>query len=724
MAETAVIIDDMPETQDADRALTIDDILKVDNVAEYLDDALLGRIGQDVTRDYQIDIDSRKDWEQRYKRALDVAMQVRKAKTFPWPGAHNVKYPLLTVAAIQFQARAYPAIVDGSNLVKARVLGQDDGTPVMVNGPQGPQPAMQQTPDGPAPIWKIPPGAKQDRADRVSQHMTWQLLYRMEDWEEDTDRLLLMLPIVGCVFRKTYYDPICATNVSQMVPADDFVVNYWTKSLSTCPRMTHVLRLYPHEAQERIASGLWRKVPLESRPDDDKADPNDDTAPIRFYEQHRLIDLDGDGYPEPYIVTTTEDGAIARITAGFSADDVKVANGRILRIERRQYFTKYGFIPAPDGSFYDIGFGTLLDDISAAIDNVLNQILDAGALANAQGGFVGSGVNIKSGDMRFRLGEWKRLDTSGMSLKDSIYPLQLPGPSAVLFQLLGMLIEAAKQITSVQDILTGGPATAQTATTTLNQVEQGMKVFTGIYKRIHRAFRQELKILYGLNRDYLQDEEYFNLADTPGVVERKDYESKDLDIVPVSDPGMASDMQKLAKAQYLAVFNGNPLINQEESIRRQLEAASIPDIKALMTVPQAQPDPKLLLDAAKMHMDRDESMATIRSKDAASVASIATAAGTLAEMGIITDAATLAGEAVRLGMQVMAEIGGDNGPQPDGGPGNVPAMAGAPGNGGIPPVSPGLPDSPGGAMGIGGGAGPGSPATGSVDGAAGGPVLG
>jgi chaperonin GroES len=114
---------------------------------------------------------------------LDMAMQVRETKNFPWPNASNVKFPLLTVAAIQFQARAYPAIVDGSNLVKGRVLGPD------------------------------PQGEKRERADRIGAHMTWQLLYRMPGWEEETDRLLLMLPIVGCVFRKTYFDSIANSNV-------------------------------------------------------------------------------------------------------------------------------------------------------------------------------------------------------------------------------------------------------------------------------------------------------------------------------------------------------------------------------------------------------------------------------------------------------------------------------------------------------------------------------
>ena len=44
---------------------------------------------------------------------------------------------------------------------------------------------------------------------------------------------------------------------------------------------------------------------------------------------------------------------------------------------------------------------------------------------------------------------------------------------------------------------------------------------------------------------------------------RTDYEDRDLDVVPVSDPGQVSDMQKMARAEaLLEAFNGDPLINQ------------------------------------------------------------------------------------------------------------------------------------------------------------------
>lgn len=690
MATQPIQIDE-PESPEAEApdGLTLKEILAPGlNLAELLDENQCMTIGQRVIADVEIDEGSRGEWLDRYQRSLDVAMQVKKAKNFPWPKAANVKYPLLTVAAIQFQARAYPVIVDGSNLVKGRVLGPD------------------------------PDGQKRARADRIGQHMTWQLLYRMPGWEEDTDRLLLVLPIVGCMFRKSFYDSIESANRSETVSALDFIINYWAKSIETAPRYTQVLRYYPYEVREKIAAGLWLEVPIDDTSTEDAG--NDDEALGEYYEQHRCLDLDGDGYPEHYVVTCTKEGKVARIAPCFGLEGVTVhlADGtmvkldemleqagvepamfgevadllpefKIVKIERRQYFTKYGFIPAPDGSFYDIGFGTLLDDISQTIDTTFNQLLDAGALQNAGGGFVGSGVQIRGGSMKFALGEWKRVDATGGPLKDNIMLMPAPGPSSVLFNLVGLLIEAAKDITAVQDVMTGEGTANQPATTTLALIEQGQKVMTGIFKRIHRAFGQELRILRCLNRDYLDDEEYFQLNDADQAVQvgRADYEDRDLDVIPVSDPGQVSDMQKMARAQAMwEMFNGDPLINQQLLRENVLTAIGAKDIRQYFEVPPPMPDPKLVSEA-------ERNAAAAKQSEASAADTHMSAAEKALGMGLVEDAAALAAKAVG-GTNEDADL--------PAGPGGVPALDGQPNDPGIPGLPPGPP------AGADGGVGPGS----------------
>ena len=577
---------EMPE-----RRAKLESLMQAGNVADRLKDDHLGEIGQKVRREYDLDKDSRKEagWDDRQKAAMDLAQQVKQAKSFPWPNAANVKYPLLTVAAIQFAARAYPAMVQGRDVVKAKVVGDDDGMPRI--DPQTGQPMMQPGPVGedgqpqPVPVWQIKPGTKRDRAARISRHMSWQITEQMEEWEEEFDRLLHVLPIVGCGFRKVRWDNRLGRPISEMVTAERFVANYWAKSLTTCPRYTHDFDLYPYQIDQRMRAGFYREVDL-GLPEDANGD---DQAEHLFLEQYTWLDLDGDGYDEPWIVTVHHDTQnVVRIVPRFDEDGMVYGeNGKLERIEPTEYFVKFGFIPAADGSFYDIGFGHLLEPINEAINTTINQLLDAGTLSNAGGGWIGRGARVKSGVHRFLPGEWRPVESVGGVLKDQIVPLPVREPSAVLFSLLGALIDAGRDVANIKDVLLGDAQTQQTATTTMALIEQGMKVFGALYKRLHRSCGREFKILFRLNRLYLPDEQYFNVLDDPEAVKRADYNEKDLDVVPVSDPSMVTDMQRMAKAQFLMELLPMGTVDPGETTRRILEAAQIEGAESL--VPQQQP---------------------------------------------------------------------------------------------------------------------------------------
>lgn len=708
----------------AAEGLTLADILSGRNLAEMLEENELNRIGQLVVRDYETDKASRSEsengdgWEERYEKNLKIAMQVKEAKTFPWAGASNSKSPILTISAIQFNAEAYPVIVDGSNLVKGRVLGPDEN------------------------------GEKRARADRIGQHMTWQLLYRMPGWEEETDRLLLILPIVGCMFRKTYYDSIENANRSDIVNGLDFVINNDAKSIETAPRYTQVLHFYPYEVKGYVNAGLWLDIP----PDDENKGDDDD-ALGDYYEQHRCLDLDEDGFPEHYVVTCTKEGKVARIVPCFGPEGITVRriaelgpeglrptlggvtvklkdlieeagqvvpdemgalqlamqmSGPIVKIERRQYFTKYGFLPSPDGSFYDIGFGDLLSNTTGLIDKLQNQMIDATTLQIAQGGFIGSGVNVRGGDFTFRkVGEWKRVDANGQDLRAQIVPLELPGPSTASFSLLEILYQQSKDITSAQDVVAGRAPPNQPATTTLALIEQAGSVRKGIYKRIWRAFGQELRILRRLNRDYLDEEEYFQLNDEDAVqIGRADYADDDLDVIPVADPTQISSTHRMARAQAMfAMFNGNPLINQQKLYQQQLEALGATDIKQWFEVPPQPPPPDVMKVVGQLANDKTKSEATLLTARANAAEKFMSAAEKAAGIGLTPDAAILAAEAVEEGL--------DDEPDQSGG---VPGMAGQPPDAGV-PVDPALgpapddggmglgPDMVGGAAGAGGAVG-------------------
>lgn len=530
------------------------DISKDLEGASYEGQDLLQKIGKQVCEGYEFDKRSRADWEKRSAEAMDLALQVAENKSWPWPNAANVKLPLITTAAIQFHARAYPAIVPGQQICKGVPQGKD------------------------------PEGVKLDRGDRIGKHLSYQVLEEMPEWEEDTDKLILNVSIVGCAFRKTHFDHTIGQNRSEMVTAKHLVVNHRTKNLTDARRITEEIDLYENDIEERMRSGRFRRVDLALK----KFGEDDDPA-HEFLESHTWYDLDGDGYREPYIcVVHRESKTVVRVTARFEAAGVTVGDdGAVVKIVPEHYYTKFSLIPNPDGGFYDIGLGYLLQPLNETANTVMNQMLDAGTLANTGGGFIGRGLRLKGGPIRFAPGEYLPVDAKGAQIKENIVPMVFAGPSTVLFQLLGLLIEMSKDVASVKDVLTGQSVPAnQPATTTLALIDQGLKVFIAIYKRLHRALKSEFKKLYRLNSLFLDPEVYFSFQDVPVEVLQADYQAGDLDIVPVTDPSVVAGPVKLVKAQALMSLVGRGL-NDMEIYRRFLEAIEEPNIDRIL--PQEDP---------------------------------------------------------------------------------------------------------------------------------------
>lgn len=552
------------------------------NIAPLLDEEDLKTIGLIVVKDFENDMQSRSSWEQRTEASLKLALQVAEMKNFPWPNASNVKFPLITIAALQYHARSYPVLIDSDLPVKCRVIGEDKD------------------------------GIHQLRADRVEAHMSYQLLEEDEDWEAEMDKVLITQPIIGCAFKKTYYDVIKKHNISENVLAKDLVVNYWTKSLETTPRITHVLQMSRNELYERVARGLWLDV---SEPDSqlgssipvttnlqlarDKAqglnppEPTDSSTPIEILEQHCSIDFDDDGYAEPYIVYVRKDTKqVARIVARFTFEDIeRDKKGKLLSIKAEQYFTKYPFVPSPDGGFYDLGFGVLLGPLNESINTIINQLVDAGTLANTAGGFLSRGIKLRGGNSTFTPMEWKHVDTTGDDLHKGIVPLPVREPSQVMFTLLNLLINYGERVGGSVDILTGqNPGQNTPAETTRTMAEQGMKVFNGIFKRTYRSLKQEFRKLYRLNQIFItENTEYVsNAGGDGGMVLVSDYRGPVTDVMPTADPSITSDQQRLMRAHMIAERSiaAPGMYDKYQTEVLYLKALKISDIEKIL------PDPK------------------------------------------------------------------------------------------------------------------------------------
>ena len=560
------------------------------NLAEELDDDTLISIGNDVVEGYETDKASREPWEKDLKTWTELALQISGNKTYPWPNAANIKYPLLATAAMQFAARAYPTLIpsDGK-IVKCRVTGFDHD------------------------------GEKTKRAERISKHMSYQVLEEMDDWEEDMDKLLICLPIAGTCFKKTYWNPNKQRNCSILVLPKTLVVNYFCRRLEEAERITEVLTQTKRKVKELQNQGLYLDVKL-SDPSVGTEDPTksineafqnttseDNTTPYIILEQHTYLDLDQDGYSEPYIVTVELDShKVLRIIPRFNGDSVIVdEKSKVISIEATQYYTKYSFIPNPDGGFYDLGFGRLLGPLNNSANTIINQLVDAGSLSNLQSGFIGKGLRIKMGETKFVPGEWKAVNATGDDIKKQIFALPVREPSDVLFKLLDLLLKSGKELASVAEIFVGKmPGQNTPATTTMATIEQGMKVFTSVYKRVYRSLASEFKKIYKLNREYMNNEEYISVLDEP--VQQEDYKGPENDIYPGADPTAVSSQEKQAKIQAVMQLLQLGTIDPMAVTMLYLEAHEIPNPEKLMKQPQPQPDPKMEAIKAKAQVDQQK----------------------------------------------------------------------------------------------------------------------
>ena len=607
------------------------------NLVDRLPTECVDRIGHQVIEDFLRDKGSRREWEERNNEAMKLALQVAEKKTFPWEGAANVKFPLITISAIQYQSRAYPALVNGPHPVAVAPLGVRPNPKL----PPGLQQAAQKDQKAAQLLQQLQQAAQkmmfqwsamEARCERIAHHMAFQILEQDDMWEEHQDKALLIQAIMGCVFKKTYFDTILGHPRSLCVNPQDLVVSYYSKSIEAAPRISHFLPLFANEVHERQVSGLFCEFPDDCPPPypilmssmmDEvdlrqgmTPDAGDTDVPYEFIEQCCTLDLDDDGYAEPYVATVRFDTRqLVRLVARFTSKDVvRMDDGRIIRINPIQPYTKYSLIPSPDGGFYDLGLGSLLGPINETIDSAINQLLDAGTMANAGGGFLGRGFRNKKGEYRFRPGEWKSVDSSGDDLRKNILPLPAPEPSNVLFSLLTLLIEYGESIAGATDILQGkNPGQNTPAETSRAMVEQGMKVFNGIYKRTHRAMTQEFRKLFRLNTIFItEDAPYFVGGGKEYQAQLvKDYADANLVVKPSADPFYMSDAQRFNQAAaVVAASQSSPGYNIYEVQKYYLESLKVPSIDRFLPDPQgpyAVPppvNPKIQIEQIKQQTEQ------------------------------------------------------------------------------------------------------------------------
>ena len=552
------------------------------NLAEFLPDDVLGRLGSDLNGKYMDYTSSRKEWEKTYIQGLDLLGFKYNNRTEPFQGASGVTHPVLAEAVTQFQALAYKELLPSDGPVRTQVMGL-------------------QTPE------------KTQQANRVKDFMNYEIMEKMKEYEPEFDQMLFNLPLAGSAFKKVYYDDMEQRAVSKFVPADDLIVPYTATSLDDAEAIIHRVKISENDLKKQQVAGFYKDIEL-SKPDSTESDiekkerelegtsKTKDEDVYTILECHVDLDLEGfeDSDPEtgeptgikiPYIVTLEEGSReILSIKRNYEVGDVKKT--------KIQYFVHFKFLPGL--GFYGFGLIHMIGGLSRTATSALRQLLDAGTLSNLPAGFKQRGIRIRDDAQSIQPGEFRDVDAPGGNLRDSFMMLPFKEPSQTLLSLMGVVVNAGQRFASIADLQVGDGNQQAAVGTTVALLERGSRTMSAIHKRIYSALKNEFRIMARVFKLYLPQEYPYDVVGGQRMIKQQDFDDR-VDILPVADPNIFSQTQRISLAQTeLQLAQSNPQMhNLYQAYRNMYEALGVKNIDSVLIKPM-QPTPK---DPALEHID-------------------------------------------------------------------------------------------------------------------------
>lgn len=531
-----------------------------ENLAEKIDEGTLQTISDDILQMIRDDLTSRKDWERTYKDGLELLGLKIDERTEPWDGACGVYHPILSESVVKFQSETILETFPASGPVKTKIIGKITRE-------------------------------KEEAASRVQDDMNYELTEVMAEYRNEHERLLWSLPITGSAFKKVYFDPSLNRQVAMFIPAEDIIVPYGASDLQSSPRVAHRMRKTENQVKKLQVAGFYRDIELEEpqRTINDIERKKDEETGINIvdddryllYEVHIDYDLPGyedpDGIALPYVITVASTGEVLAIRRNYLEDDEFK--------EKRMHFTHYIYIPG--FGFYGFGLIHLVGGFAKSATSILRQLVDSGTLSNLPGGFKSKDLRVKGDDTPIAPGEWRDVDVTGMTIKDSIVPLPYKEPSATLYNLLNTIVEEGRKFASVADLKVGDMSNQAPVGTTLAILERTLKVMSAVQARVHAAMKQEFKLIAGIVRDYTPDS-YSYEVDAPKKAKKTDYDM--VDIIPVSDPNASTMAQRVVQYQAaLQLASSAPQIYDLPQLHRQmLEVLGIKNVAKIIPIEDDQ----------------------------------------------------------------------------------------------------------------------------------------
>ena len=537
------------------------------NLAESMSDQELSRLAGELMSEYEANKSSRQEWEDAFANGLELLGFNYSERSEPFNGATGVTHPLLAEAAVQFQAQAFNELLPAGGPVRTSIVGA----------------TTRET---------------EDQSQRVKDFMNYYITNVMEEYTPEFDQMLFYLPLAGSTFKKVYYDGSLDRAVSKFVPAENLIVPYEANDLETCPNITHVVKINLNELKKQQVSGFYLDIPVLPQQGESSSlsqeinelsgiEPSQIDYDCTLLECHVDLDLEGyedmgqDGEPTgikiPYIVTISQDnGEILAIRRNFAEADKQK--------KKIQYFVHYKFLPG--FGFYGLGLIHTIGGLSRTATAALRQLIDAGTLSNLPAGFTARGLRIRDDEDPIQPGEFRDVDAPGGAIRDSLMPLPFKGPDSTLFQLLGFVVQAGQRFATITDLKVGDGNQQAAVGTTIAMMEQGSRVMSAVHKRLHYAMRMEFKLLSKVMADSLPPEYPYAIEGAEASIKAQDFDDR-VDIIPVSNPNVFSQAQRIALAQTQMQLAGQApeMHNMYEVFRDMYEALGVRNIDKYLKPP-------------------------------------------------------------------------------------------------------------------------------------------
>ena len=550
------------------------------NLVDFLEDSTVAEISSELLAEFDECDSSREEWERTYKQGLELLGFKYEDRNEPFQGASGATHPVLAEAVTQFQALAYKELLPAGGPVRTQVMGLETSEKVA-------------------------------QAARVKDFMNYQLMVNMKEYEPEFDQMLFNLPLSGSTFKKIYYDAILQRSVSKFVPAEDLYVPYTATSLDDTETIIHRVKMTYNEILTHQLAGIYSAEanisdtgsysPSEVQEGKNKLDgtePNKNDI-YSILECHVNLEIEGfeDINPEteestgmkfPYIVTLEEDtGEVLAIKRNWKVND---------QLKKRQdYFVHFKFLPGL--GFYGFGLIHMIGGLSRTATAALRQLLDAGTLSNLPAGFKMRGIRVRDEAQPLQPGEFRDVDAPGGNLRDAFMPLPFKGPDATLLQLMGAVVEAGQRFASIADMQVGDGNQGAAVGTTVALLERGSRVMSAIHKRLYAAMKCEFMLLSENFVTYMPAMYPYDVVGGQNQIFKEDFSPK-IDIIPVADPNIFSQTQRISIAQSeMQIAMTNPQMhNIYHAYRHMYEALGVKDIDQLLPPP---PQPTALDPASE-----------------------------------------------------------------------------------------------------------------------------